>query len=310
MPKITFRPNPTPPPFPPPTPPVIQTLTFTAKEDGCRIGYIYYSNVFAVQDAGLNIEYSLDGGQNWLPYTMSTDESGAQMINLDNGETVMFRGNNVNLAYYVADEGGYQVTRFVIEGRIAASGDVSSLLNGIGGVLTAPTNCYAYMFARCTSLTQAPALPATTLADNCYNSMFAGCTSLTKAPALPATTLADGCYAYMFGGCTSLTQAPALPATTLAKDCYDSMFAGCTSLTKAPALPATTLADGCYNSMFDDCTSLSYIEALFTTTPGPHYTNAWVKNVAQNGTFVKSSEATWDVSGMNGIPEDWTVTTN
>ena len=34
------------------------------------------------------------------------------------------------------------------------------------------------MFRNCTSLTQAPALPATTLADSCYYSMFDGCTSL------------------------------------------------------------------------------------------------------------------------------------
>ena len=34
--------------------------------------------------------------------------------------------------------------------------------------------------------------------------MFGGCTSLTTAPALPATTLAGGCYQEMFTGCTSL----------------------------------------------------------------------------------------------------------
>ena len=32
------------------------------------------------------------------------------------------------------------------------------------------------------------------LANFCYNGMFNGCTSLTQAPALPATTLANGCY--------------------------------------------------------------------------------------------------------------------
>ena len=32
------------------------------------------------------------------------------------------------------------------------------------------------------------------LAYNCYNGMFSGCTSLTQAPALPATTLANYCY--------------------------------------------------------------------------------------------------------------------
>ena len=84
------------------------------------------------------------------------------------------------------------------------------------------------------------------IASHCYNGMFSNCTSLTQAPALPATTLASYCYYNMFSGCKSLTQAPALPATTLAGYCYYSMFYGCTGLTQAPALPATALAKSCY----------------------------------------------------------------
>ena len=76
-------------------------------------------------------------------------------------------------------------------------------------------NCYNSMFDRCTSLTSAPALPATTLETRCYEIMFSNCTSLTTAPALPATTLESRCYYYMFNGCTSLTSAPELPATSL-----------------------------------------------------------------------------------------------
>jgi hypothetical protein len=33
--------------------------------------------------------------------------------------------------------------------------------------------------------------------------MFSGCTSLTEAPELPATTLAESCYYYMFSTCKS-----------------------------------------------------------------------------------------------------------
>ena len=60
--------------------------------------------------------------------------------------------------------------------------------------------------------------------------MFNGCTSLTQAPELTATTLADWCYLNMFRNCSSLTQAPALPATTLVDNCYREMFRGCTKL--------------------------------------------------------------------------------
>ena len=60
--------------------------------------------------------------------------------------------------------------------------------------------------------------------------MFSTCTSLTTAPELPSTTLADSCYLGMFQGCESLITAPELPATTLARSCYDSMFSMCRNL--------------------------------------------------------------------------------
>ena len=126
-------------------------------------------------------------------------------------------------------------------------------------------NCYSSMFYGCTSLTRAPELPATTLADGCYDGMFYGCTSLTRAPELPATILARNCYRSMFEGCTSLTQAPELPATTLASFCYYAMFSGCTNLIQISELPATTLASGCYYMMFSDCTSLTQAPELPAT---------------------------------------------
>ena len=109
-----------------------------------------------------------------------------------------------------------------------------------------------------------------TMGDYCYFRMFEGCTSLAQAPKLPATTLASNCYCDMFRDCTSLTHAPALPATTLVNGCYFGMFEGCTSLTHAPALPATTLAEGCYSGMFDGCTSLK-----LSTTKTEEYTQEY-----------------------------------
>ncbi len=170
--------------------------------------------------------------------------------------------------------------------------------------------CYEDMFASCTSLTTAPELPATTLEMRCYQHMFSGCTSLTTAPKLPATTMAWRCYSGMFSSCTSLTTAPELPATTLADYCYYRMFQRCTSLTTAPELPATTLSEGCYNELFYGCSNLNYIKAFFITTPDDTYTKDWVSGVARRGTFVKNKDATWDVTGVNGVPEGWTVLTD
>jgi hypothetical protein len=53
-------------------------------------------------------------------------------------------------------------------------------------------------------MTQAPALPATSLASNCYRGMFNKCTSLVQAPELPAKSLWYSCYNVMFERCKSL----------------------------------------------------------------------------------------------------------
>jgi len=45
------------------------------------------------------------------------------------------------------------------------------------------------MFYGCTSLTEAPELPAINLSANCYEGMFRNCKALTKPPKLPATEL-------------------------------------------------------------------------------------------------------------------------
>ena len=139
--------------------------------------------------------------------------------------------------------------------------------------------------------------------------MFSRCTSLTVAPELPATTLAKYCYDQMFSKCTSLTVAPELPATTLAEYCYNKMFYECTSLVVAPELPATTLTKYCYNMMFYKCGLLSSVKAMFKTTPNKEYSGNWLSKVSSKGTFIKNKDATWDVTGDYAVPSGWTVVT-
>jgi hypothetical protein len=69
------------------------------------------------------------------------------------------------------------------------------------------------------------------------------------------------------------------------------------------------LVTGCYDLIFNRCTNLSYIKAMFLTEPSSSYTHEWVNGVASTGTFVKNAEATWDVTGRNGVPSGWTVET-
>ena len=120
--------------------------------------------------------------------------------------------------------------------------------------------------------------------------------------------LTDYACEHLFANCDSLVTAPELPSTTLGEYCYSEMFVGCNSLEKAPELPATTLPNGCYYGMFSNCTSLRYIKAMFLDVSS-YSTEQWVFGVSPTGTFVKNAEATWNVTGINGIPDGWTVET-
>lgn len=198
---------------------------------------------------------------------------------------------------------------------------------------TTAANCYMDMFLGCTSLTWAPALPATTLADKCYFRMFYNCTGLTAIPSFPSvvtmsgtstrrrycfqmfqsctgitrlteplpvgqsSTLARGCFEDMFAHCTALDSVVVnlLPATTLATDCYRGMFQD-TRFKRAPDLLATTLVPECYRFMFNSCSKLKYIKCLATTNIGNGYTTNWVGSVKTTGTFVKDANITWTIN--------------
>ena len=105
--------------------------------------------------------------------------------------------------------------------------------------------------------------------------------------------------------------------------CYQYMFESCTSLEKAPVLPATTLNFWCYEKMFNGCSSLNYIKMMGTQVKKDtwsgykpvdltsdnigSYCTEWVNGVASSGTFVKNPDAKWEVRGVNGIPEGWSI---
>lgn len=248
----------------------------------------------------ISLEYSMDG-KNWNPYTMG------KTLGLLDGDELSFRAGEQGNNYFSFNDEDYYY--FKISGRVAAKGNIMSLLDRNCARNSVPSFVFFNLFFDCTGLTSAPDLPSTELAEYCYSGMFAGCMSLISAPTLPATELAESCYAGMFSVCKSLTKAPKLPAMKLAKSCYAWMFEGCTSLTKAPALLATNLYEHCYSWMFDGCASLNYVKALFTDGPSEETTCDWLSSVAPAGTFVKSKNATWDVMGEGGIPFGWTVVT-
>lgn len=223
-------------------------LTFTAIE----------ASTISLTNSGGNVPdiwYSRDLKE-WTQWDYSS-------IELTKDSKIYFKGNNGTQFSKTSSK----YSKFVITGKIAASGNIMSLLdNGACTRTELGAYCFYRLFYECSSLTTAPALPATTLANNCYENMFYRC-SITTAPELPATTLAPSCYNGIFARCNLLVNAPKiLPATTLKNRCYFYMFNACTSLVKAPEIKATTLADECCYMMFYNCSSLTTAPELQATT--------------------------------------------
>jgi len=221
-------------------------LTFTAQESNSSITVNYKS--------GTNIKYKKNTDNDWIDCPSGT------LITLTSvGDYVFLKGDGFST---YADASN--IASFGMSGLIAGSGDITSLLNGVGGNVALESNCFRSMFKGCTSLTSSPNLPSESIASSCYQDMFFNCSGLLTAPALPATTLAASCYRAMFCCCSSLITAPALPATSLynCSNCYFDMFNSCSSLITAPTLPATTLSGNCYRGMFGGCTSLTTAPSL------------------------------------------------
>ena len=255
---------------------ITKPLTFKATQDGSAVGLYRYGSPDGA------FQTSRDGGNTWTDYPINA------VITLNAGEEVSFRAKsdrtsvpNYNKYFY-----------FVMRGKIKAWHNVMSMIrtNDFATYKTAENSSFYLLFKGCTSLTKAPALPATTLSESCYYHMFEGCTSLTKAPELPATTLEQLCYYYMFNGCTSLTKAPELPATTLAKSCYYGMFQRCGRLNEVHCYMPSTIS--------------SYDIPTYTVNGGGG-TFPWLERVSSTGTFYTNADANWP-SGSSGIPTGWT----
>lgn len=226
------------------------------------------------------ISYSVDNGSTWTNITSST---AGTSFNVNDGDTVMFKGDNTAYSNRSNLYNSFSGTTAIF----SIEGNIMSLIDSTG-------------FTSATTLSVAYAL----------NSLFRNCTGLKSAEnlVLPATTLTDGCYYMMFTNCRSLTTAPSiLPATTLTNYSYYQMFSGCASLTTAPELPASTLKTNCYYQMFYSCSSLNYIKCLATDISASNCTSNWVSDVAASGIFVKAASMTGWTNGAKGIPWFWTV---
>ena len=180
---------------------ITKPLTFMATQDGSTVKLDKFSSLDAA------FQTSTDGGNTWVDYAINSN------ITLNIGDEVSFRAKSDR----TPSKADYEYFYFEMTGKIEAWHNVMSLYrksdfatyNSAGGY------SFSQMFMNCTSLTKAPALPATKLSFACYFRMFKGCQSLTKAPELPATTLANSCYQGMFEGCQSLKEVRIAATTTV-----------------------------------------------------------------------------------------------
>ena len=279
----------------PPTP-TVDYMYFEAQEANSTVA------LTSTLTTAPNLEYSTDG-ETWQEWQHTTAEGTHTFDTLTLtavGDRVYFRGDNPNGLGTMPEGARIPLfSHFEMTGKIAAGGDIISLLDKDMEMTEIPAYGLSFLFGDITeenpntSLTSAAAMPSlTTIGDNGCGSMYSGCTSLTAAAAMPSLTTIgnNGCY-NMYAGCTSLTAAAAMPAvTTIGEGGCADMYIGCTSLTAAAAMPAvTTIGEGGCTEMYIGCTSLTAAAAMPSLTTigdngcGGMYSDCTF-NMSDNGT--------------------------
>ena len=84
-------------------------------------------------------------------------------------------------------------------------GKVTSLLSSGCPETISSTYTFSRLFRQSLIVDASGLILPNNVTANCYYQMFYACTSLTQAPQLPATSLAEGCYYQMFYACSNLS---------------------------------------------------------------------------------------------------------
>ena len=235
-------------------------------------------------EGDFNLEYSYDK-QSWSIYSYAIDgyNEEAEVVAVDPGETVYFRGNNDN--FYAYETYQYYM-HFSISGACDAGGNVSTLLRKSGKVASLENYAFFSLFRECKDLVTPPKLPEVAdggLAQCAYQRMFSG-TGIRVAPQIPVVKIKNpeypdlefetvngtsldsiaACFGWMFEDCFNLEIPPS--SLSLGAACYDicyHMFYNCVKLKRTPemTIPLTVYQTAFYG-MFEGCTSLtdSYVK--------------------------------------------------
>lgn len=221
---------------------------------------IYSESEYGEQPSIYAIEYSHDK-TSWYPISVSTTVEEIKDIE-EPGEKIYFRGTNTNI----------MKLRIKPEFKYAIGGDITTMLDPVGGIETPERNVFKGMFYE-RSTSQDPTegahylvsaenlvLPAKTVVDNGYASMFECCENLLTPPAeLPALELGEYAYWSMFMNCEAMTTVPVIKAISASTESLGYMFRDCHELTDLSAmeLPMTSYPEACCDNMFSWCEKLA-----------------------------------------------------
>lgn len=129
-----------------------------------------------------NLKTRKNNGE-WSPVTAG------ESISLSTGDYIDYWNESTTLS-----TGSRNYVRFVMSGKLAASGNIMSCLNFTDAC---HSHCFRNLFHGCSSLVTAPELPSTSLSIYCYYGMFSH-TGIRTAPELPSTSLSSYCYERLF----------------------------------------------------------------------------------------------------------------
>lgn len=167
--------------------PLKMPLTFTAEEAGATVA-LDVNGTLTIP----GMHYRMGKSGAWMPYTAGT------VINLPNiGDSCQFWNSAETLSV-----GGNDYATFAIPKKVAASGNIQSMLNW-------REDCPDYAFVR----------------------LFSNCAGLTKMPELPAEKIGKSTYWFCFFGCTSLVETTLIRAQQgVTASSFESMLRGCAKL--------------------------------------------------------------------------------
>ena len=242
-------------------------LYLKALSDNAALGMIEEN---AVEGETFNIQYSSDK-IHWTEWDFGE-------IDVESGETVYFRGYNASGTGIYA-----HCLRFVTAGMWDCGGDITSLVNGIGGVKNMENTNYGFRFLfKETNIVSAPDISMDYPGYYQYYGTFEHCHYLTEISPLRFQNgiLHNGVIRATFADCTSLVQATVVFETL-------------------------TYADGCCD-LFNGCISLSSVTCYIQNIVNyPSATYNWLEHVSPTGVFYNLGNFEFDYDS-SGIPSAWT----